>query len=70
MSGLALILSDWQLAFMALFVSNLIGCVIVLPGLISGRLKRTSHVPFGPFLIAGTVVVYLFGRNFLDIIIF
>lgn len=66
--GLALILSDWQLAFVALFASNLIGCLVVLPGLISGKLKRTSHVPFGPFLIAGTVVAYLFGQYILNVL--
>jgi prepilin signal peptidase PulO-like enzyme (type II secretory pathway) len=62
--GLALLLADWRLAFIALFAANLIGCIIVLPAMIMGKLKRDSHVPFGPMLIAGTVVA-LFAGNYL-----
>ena len=62
--GLGLLLADWQLAFIALFAANLIGCLIVLPAMIIGKLKRDSHVPFGPLLIAGFVIAGLFG-NFL-----
>ena len=54
--GLALLLVEWQQAFIALFLANLIGCIIVIPLLTSGKLKRNSHVPFGPLLIAGTVL--------------
>ncbi len=64
--GLALLLGDWQLAFLALFLANLIGCLIVIPFMIAGKLTRTSHVPFGPLLIAGTVIVKLVGFAVLD----
>lgn len=59
--GLALLLSDWRLAFVALFVANLIGCVIVIPGMLAGKIKRNSHIPFGPLLIIGFVIACLFG---------
>jgi len=59
--GLALLLADWKLAFITLFSANLIGCIIVIPALIMGKLKRDSHVPFGPLLIAGFVLAGLFG---------
>lgn len=59
--GLALLLADWQLAFVALFAANLIGCLIIIPGMIAGKIKRNAHVPFGPLLIAGAVVAQLFG---------
>lgn len=59
--GLALLLADWELAFVALFVANLIGCVIVLPAMMMGKLKRNSHVPFGPLLIVGFVIAGLAG---------
>lgn len=58
---LALVLADWPLAFLALFLANLIGCLVVLPGLVAKKLKRTSHVPFGPMLIAAYFIVGLFG---------
>jgi len=59
--GLALLLIDWQLAFIALFLANLIGCLIVIPLLATGKLKRTSRVPFGPLLILGTIVAQFVG---------
>lgn len=65
--GLALLLADWKLAFLALFLANLIGCVAVLPAMLAGKLKRSSHIPFGPFLISGAVLVCLFGDNLIEI---
>jgi leader peptidase (prepilin peptidase) / N-methyltransferase len=59
--GLALLLADWRLAFVALFAANLIGCLIVLPAMALHKLKRDSHVPFGPLLIAGAIVAQLVG---------
>lgn len=59
--ALGLLLADWQLAFIALFAANLIGCLIVIPGMLMGKLSRTSRVPFGPLLILGAVIAMLFG---------
>ena len=64
--GLALLLADWKLAFIALFAANLIGSLAVMPGLIMKRLKGDSHVPFGPLLIAGFIVAGLFGNLILN----
>jgi len=64
--GLALLLADWRLAFVALFVANLIGCLIVIPAMISGRLKRDSHVPFGPLLILGFVIAQFAGMYLIE----
>jgi prepilin signal peptidase PulO-like enzyme (type II secretory pathway) len=59
--GLGLLLADWRLALIGLFAANLIGSLAVIPGLMSGKLKGQSHVPFGPLLILGTVVAQLAG---------
>ncbi len=64
--ALALLLGRWELAFIALFAANIIGCIIVLPGMLTGKIKRTSHVPFGPLLIAGYVVAGLWGMFIVD----
>jgi len=64
--GLALILVDWQLALMALFLANFIGCLIVIPLLAAKKLERNAHVPFGPLLIAGTVTAWFLGWAVLD----
>lgn len=61
--GLAL---GWELALVALVLANLLGCLVTVPGLITGRLKRTSKVPFGPFLIAAFVLSGLFGGTLIE----
>lgn len=63
---LALLLADWQLAFIALFAANFIGCLVVLPGLVSKKLSPLARVPFGPFLILGTLVAFFAGRTILS----
>ena len=64
--GLALILVDWQLAVAALFLANFIGCLIVIPLLATGKLKRNAHVPFGPLLIAGAITAWFIGWPILN----
>lgn len=45
-----------------LFIASLLGTVVSLPLILQG--KKASHkVPFGPFLITATVIVYLFGAS-------
>lgn len=63
---LALLLADWQLAFLTLFVANLIGCILVIPGLLAKKLNQGSRVPFGPMLIAACFVVMLFGHKVIE----
>lgn len=64
--ALALILGEWHLAFIALFAANLIGCLLVIPGMLAGKITRTTRVPFGPLLILGGIVALLFGRPIVD----
>ncbi|MBC7565270.1 prepilin peptidase [Candidatus Saccharibacteria bacterium] len=61
--GLGLLVGDWKLAVIGLFFANLIGCIVVIPLMASGKLKRSSHVPFGPLLIAGAIVAKLVGMG-------
>lgn len=63
---LGLILVDWQLAAIALFMANLIGCLIVIPLLATKKVKRNSHIPFGPMLIAGAIVAWFAGWHVLN----
>lgn len=58
---LALLLGQWPLAFLALLAANVIGCLIVLPGLITGKVTSQTRVPFGPLLIVGTFIAMLWG---------
>lgn len=65
-TGLALFLVSWPLAFIALFAANLLGTVIVIPMMLSGRLQRGSHMPFGPLLIMGALISWFFGALIMD----
>ena len=58
---LALLLADWRLSALALFLANLIGTIIYLPLMARGSVKRRAHIPFGPLLIAGWLIAGLFG---------
>jgi prepilin signal peptidase PulO-like enzyme (type II secretory pathway) len=59
--ALALLLANWQLAILALFLANIIGTLIVLPMILGGRIRRQAHIPFGPLLISGWFLAGLFG---------
>ena len=61
--GLAL---GWQAGLACLLLANVIGCLFVVPGLLTGKLKRDSRIPFGPFLIIGFVIAGLWGQQLFD----
>lgn len=64
--GLALFLISWQLSFLALFLANFIGVLIVLPGLIKGSTAKGSKIPLGPLLILGMIISYLYGARIIE----
>jgi prepilin signal peptidase PulO-like enzyme (type II secretory pathway) len=64
--ALGLLLMYPMHALLMLFVASLIGTLVTLPMMYRKKLRKTSQVPFGPFLIAATVVVMLFGASILD----
>lgn len=55
------IVLGWQKALLVLGLANMIGFLVIAPGLLLGKLTRKSRIPFGPFLIAGFVIAGLFG---------
>lgn len=64
---LALMLGNFWLAMFCLFLSNMIGSVIMLPVTIAKK-KKHAMIPFGPFLIVGFWIVYFFQSYFLDFV--
>ena len=64
--ALGLLIADWRLAFVALFLANFIGCLIVIPMMLFKKIKASSRVPFGPLFIAGTVLALLIGPYIID----
>lgn len=54
--AIALALGNWWLALWVMFLSNALGCIVMLPKLS----KEKKHVVyFGPFLVAGFIVIFL-----------
>lgn len=64
---LALMLGNFWLAMFCLFLSNMIGSVIMLPVTI---IKKQKHamIPFGPFLILGFLVVFFCESYFMGLV--
>lgn len=53
-------------ALLVLFMASLLGTLLSLPLVITGKANRKSHLPFGPMLIAGLIIVVLFGQIMID----
>ena len=57
---MALVLGDWRLAFVSLFLANFLGCVVVFGmAVIKKKNVRRMRVAFAPMLIASLIMVYL-----------
>ncbi len=50
-------------ACMMLFIASLLGCLIALPSIALSSKSMQTKIPFGPFLIISTFIVYLFGTD-------
>ena len=66
--GLALFAGSWQHSLLVLFLANLLGCFMLIPLALRGALKRSMHIPFGPFLIVGLFVSVLWGDEIIQTI--
>lgn len=64
--ALALLLADWRLALLALFMANLIGTMVALPALLSRKIGRNSRIPFGPLLVLGWLIAGLWGNAIIE----
>lgn len=56
----------WPNILAALFLAFFTGAVIGVGLIAANRKTLKSEVPFGPFLVAGTVVALFFGQNIID----
>lgn len=50
-------------AFLLIFLASLLGTLVAAPMLIVHKASRTTHLPFGPFLMAAAVITVLFGQH-------
>lgn len=56
----------YQPLLLALFAAYLLGSVVGIGLIVSGRKKWQSQVPFGTFLSAATILVFIFGSGIVD----
>lgn len=64
--GLFLGYLGWGELVLGLFLGFLYGAVVGVGLIVTGLRSRKDHVPFGPFLAAGTVTAILVGEAILD----
>jgi leader peptidase (prepilin peptidase)/N-methyltransferase len=55
----------WPGILMAFYIAFISGAIVGVGLILTKKLKRTSQIPFGPFLIGGTMLAYLYGGNLL-----
>jgi prepilin signal peptidase PulO-like enzyme (type II secretory pathway) len=53
-------------SFAMIFIASLLGILSVLPSLFAGRKSLTSKTPYGPFLIAATGIMVIFGDSLIN----
>jgi len=53
----------WQGGLLAVMLANVIAFLWVAPGLVTRKISRKARIPFGPFLIAATIIALLFGQQ-------
>ena len=69
MAGLGL-LFGWQAIPFVLFVSSVLGLVVVFPSLINKKRNLKTEIPFGPYIIIAGLIYYYFGKYLYSLILF
>ena len=54
------------MSLVALFLSYILGLVVSLPLLIINKKTMKSEIPFGTFLVAGTILTMFWGERILN----
>jgi len=64
MVGIGLLLG-WQSIPIILFLASILGLIFVIPSLIKKTKKLTTQIPFGPFIVLGSILFYFLKKNIL-----
>lgn len=52
-----------KLVLLAFFLASLFGAVIGIIGMLLKHFKKREPIPFGPYIVLGTLVAYFYGSN-------
>jgi leader peptidase (prepilin peptidase) / N-methyltransferase len=64
--AMGLFLGAWPVMFVALMLAYVIGACFVTVQLMRQKTKAGESVAFGPFLVVGTVIAFVYGEKILD----
>jgi len=59
----------WERVIVGLYIAFVSGAMVGMVLLLMKKVGRKSKIPFGPFLIFGTVVAYFFGKKIIELFI-
>ena len=63
---LGLIVGGPVKALLLIFVASCLATIMTIPLMLLGKAKLSSKLPFGPFLILATFIVFLFGNDMIN----
>jgi len=69
MVGIGLLLG-WQSTPIILFLASILGLLFVIPSLIKKTKKLTTEIPFGPFIIIGSIFYFIFNNDLYRLLIY
>jgi len=56
----------WETGILALILSYIIGSIISIILLVQGKVTKKSAIPFGPFLVMGTLIAVFYGKEIIN----
>jgi len=60
----------WPKIILAMYIAFITGAVIGVIGIFLKKINKKSQIAFGPFLILGTVIAWLWGKQILSLSVF
>ena len=55
-----------KLVLLAFFLASLFGALIGIIGMLLKQFKKREPIPFGPYIVLGTLIAYFYGLELLD----
>lgn len=65
-AGIGILVGGPLMSILVLFIASCLGTIVSLPLMAIHKKKVSSKIPFGPFLIVATIVVYIFGTTIIN----
>lgn len=63
---LGLVIGTATGSLLMIFLASVLGTVVALPAMLSGKAKKGSLIPFGPFLMAAAFIAVLWGEQIIN----